>query len=99
MKLLLLPLLLLGAGAGWYSLDSPAVATTDDCDAGACRVEVECTGPDTCLVTCYDENGDVRCQQEVTCDEACDKQCDQPCDQAAKTAGTKACRSSPSCAR
>lgn len=79
MKLLILPLLLLGAGAGGYGLlggakdELPAA-----CDASDCRIEVECTDRDTCIVTCYDASGDVQCQQEVACDEPCEKPCELP---------------------
>jgi hypothetical protein len=69
MKLLLLPLLLLGAAAGAFGLGS-----TDDsqCTADDCRITVECTERGTCLVTCYEADGEVRCQQEVPCDEPCE---------------------------
>jgi len=81
MKLLLLPLLLLGAGMGGYGLlGSPKDEIPAACDTSDCRVTVERTGPDTCLVTCYDANGDIRCQKEVTCDETCQKDCEKPCE-------------------
>ena len=78
MKLLLLPLLLLGAGVG-YGLRGSKEEIPPACAAGECHVTVECTGPKTCLVTCYDANGNVLCRQEVSCDEACEKKCDLPC--------------------
>ena len=79
MKLLLLPLLLVGAGAGWFGLRPSADEIPAECAAAECRVTVERTGPDTCRVTCYEADGSIRCQQEITCDEACDKPCDKPC--------------------
>jgi hypothetical protein len=77
MKLLLLPLLLAGVGAGWYGVDARAAA--EDC-AADCRMTVECIGDDTCLVTCYEPDGSIRCQEELTCDEPCERPCDTPCD-------------------
>jgi hypothetical protein len=80
MKLLLIPALLLGAGLGGYRLadtdasESPSTALED------CRVTVECTPRGTCLITCYEENGDVRCQKEIECDEPCERACDRPCE-------------------
>jgi hypothetical protein len=92
MKLLLLPLLLVGAGAGWFGLHGLHARSADDqkapCASGDCRVTVQCTGPDTCLVTCYDENDQIVCQREVTCDGPCDKACETRCDKVAE--GTKA---------
>jgi hypothetical protein len=88
MKLLALPLLLLGAGAGWFSLqDRSTQATEPPCASEECRVTVQCTGPDTCLVTCTDENDQVVCQREVTCDEPCEKDCSKPCDKASEKPG------------
>jgi hypothetical protein len=77
MKLLLLPLLAAAAGAGWLGLDTTPAA--EDC-ASDCRMTVECVGDDTCLVTCFEADGSIRCQEEVTCDEPCDRPCDEPCD-------------------
>jgi len=93
MKLLLIPLMLVGAGAGWFGLkpdatpaDCPAPCATEDC-----RVTVECTERDTCLVTCYDANDVVVCQQEIACEEACEKACDKPCEAPAKAAPAGGC--------
>lgn len=99
MKLLLLPLLLVGASAGWYGLGSPASETPAACESENCRVTVECTDHGTCLVTCYDANGDVQCQKEVDCDRPCDKACDEPCDSAAEKSTSKACVPGPGCTR
>jgi hypothetical protein len=81
MKLTLLSLLLAAAGMGTYGLcdkDTAAAATpaTDDC-----RVEVECTPRGTCLVTCFEDDGSIRCQEELDCDEPCvtAQDCDEPC--------------------
>jgi hypothetical protein len=86
MRLLLLPLLLLAGVGGGYSL---AGGTPDEvagtCDLADCRVTVECTERGTCIVTCYDADGDIVCQQEIECDAPCDKPCDEPC------APSKAC--------
>jgi len=77
MKLLLVPLLLLGAGVGGYGyLGSEKDEIPAACDSSDCRVTVECTDRGTCLVTCYDENGDVLCQEEIACDEPCEKPCE-----------------------
>lgn len=79
MKLLLLPLLLLGAGAGGYGLlGSAKDELPEACDSSDCRIEVECTERNTCIVTCFDASGDVRCQQEVECDEPCERACETP---------------------
>jgi hypothetical protein len=89
MKLLLLPLLLL-AGLGGYGLRSGAKDEVPAACSGAdCRITVQCTGPNTCLVTCYDENGDVRCQKEVTCD--------GPCQKAGEATCKKSCEASSAC--
>ena len=81
MKLLLLPLLLLGLGASGYGLlGSAKDELPAACDASDCRITVECTERNTCIVTCFDTDGDVRCQQEVACDKACEKACDKPCE-------------------
>ena len=90
MKLLLLPLLLL-AGAGGYGLAASPTEETPACDPADCRITVECTERGTCIVTCFDENGDVQCQREVECDGPCDEPGDKPCD--------KPCEPSQSCAR
>lgn len=83
MKFLMIPLFLIGAGAGGYGLGSSnASDTTAACDPSDCRVTIECTPRDTCLVTCYEEDGSIRCQEEVACDEPCDRPCDVPCDPA-----------------
>ena len=100
MKLLLIPVLLAGAGAGWFGLradasnesgpaDCPPPCTSEDC-----RVTVECTERDTCLVTCYDANDEVVCQREIACDEPCDKACEKPCEPSApvEKAAAGACR-------
>jgi hypothetical protein len=77
MKLLILPLVLAGAGAGWFGLRAGGAAL----DAGGddCRVTVECTERGTCLVTCTDAAGAVRCQREVACDEPCERDCERSC--------------------
>ena len=31
---------------------------------------VERSGPDTCLITCYEADGSIRCQREIACDGA-----------------------------
>lgn len=70
MKFAILSLLLAAAGMGTYGLrgeDACAAAPSDD----ACRVEVECTPAGTCLVTCYEADGSIRCQEELECDEPC----------------------------
>lgn len=98
MKLLLLPLLLLGAGA-WYgftahaSSSDAAPATSDSCDPENCHVTVECTDHHTCIVTCTDAAGNVRCREEVPCDDACQKNCEKPCDT------SKACDPARTCTR
>ena len=92
MKLLLLPLLLLGVGAGGYGLLGGAKNELPEaCDSSDCRVTVECTEHNTCIVTCFDANGDVRCQKEIECDEVCEKVCDKPCD--------KPCEAPSSCSK
>jgi len=99
MKLLILPLLLAGAGVGWYGRDARSSAAKAECDPADCHVTVECTDHGTCLVTCTDSSGTVRCQREVPCDGPCDKKCDEPCDSAAaKTAG-KSCAAGATCTR
>jgi hypothetical protein len=76
MKLRLLSVLLAGAGASWFGLHSDrAAASLPECPAGACSVEIECIDPDTCLVTCHDENGAVLCQEELPCDGPCPAAC------------------------
>jgi hypothetical protein len=84
MKLLLIPLLLAGAGAGWYGLsDSPAASDVPAaCDPSGCRVTVEPTPRGTCIVTCYEEDGSIRCQEEIECSASCDRPCDAPCESA-----------------
>ncbi len=104
MKFLLLPLLLAGAGAGWYGLApraadaTPEACVSKNCPLGDCRVTVECTDHGTCLITCYEASGEIRCQKEVDCDGPCDKACDKPCDKMAKAAG-KTCTPGSACAR
>ena len=78
MKLLLLPLLLVSAAARAYGLrpgadEAPPPAA---CDPAGCRVTVECTGHGTCLVTCFEDDGSIRCQEEVVCDQPCDQPCE-----------------------
>ena len=82
MKLLLIPLLLLlGACMSGHAVKSTATSVTaEECDPSGCRVEVECTDRGTCIVTCFDANGDIRCQQEIECDGPCEKVCDKPCE-------------------
>ena len=85
MKLLIIPLLCAAIGAGAYGLRSGADDPSGCCPPSECRVTVECTGEQSCLVTCLDEDGDVLCQQEVQCDEACGTACatacEKPCDE------------------
>ena len=103
MKLLLLPLLLVGAGAGWFGLRPSADATPLPTPAAAplteCRVTVERTGPDTCLITCYEADGSIRCQREIACDGACDKACDAPCEKALANSCDKPCAPHGTCSR
>jgi hypothetical protein len=81
MKLLLLPLFLLLACVSGSGLKSGAKDELPAaCDASGCRIEVECTDRGTCIVTCYDADGSVKCQDEITCDEPCDKACEKPCE-------------------
>ena len=82
MKLLVIPLLLAGAGAGWAGLRSDradpaehALAASNECAASDCQVRVECTPRGTCLITCYEEDGSIRCQKEIECDEPCEDVC------------------------
>ena len=106
MKLLLLPLLLVGASAGWYGLGGTSAGTSAgtpaECKAEGCRMTVECTDHDTCLVTCYDESGAIVCQEEIACDQpcekACEKPCEAPCEAPAKTSCDKPCAPS-ACSR
>lgn len=72
MKLLIASVLLLGAGVGGASF-SGARALDDTPCAG--KVEVERLDDDTCEVTCYDEAGDVVCQEVVDCGAPCDAPC------------------------
>jgi hypothetical protein len=72
MKLLHVSLLLVGTGAGLFGLHTKGTsASLLDCPSGACSVEVECIDPDTCLVTCYDTNGAVLCQEVLPCEGPC----------------------------
>jgi hypothetical protein len=89
MKLLLIPLMLVGAGAGWLGLKPEATPADCPpvCEAEDCRVTIECTEHDTCLVTCYDASGAIVCQEEIACAKPCEKVCDKPCEApGAKTA-------------
>jgi hypothetical protein len=95
MKLTLLSLLLAGAGAGWFGLRTDGTPAPSPCSGAACTMEVECIDPDTCLVTCYDENGAVVCQEEVTCDEPCTATSEAGC--GAETAEAPACAPSEGC--
>jgi hypothetical protein len=85
MKLFLLSLLLLGLTSGCNGLDARAQRVTgsaatecagNDCDPSGCRVTVECTERGTCIVTCYEPDGSIRCQEEVACDAPCLKECE-----------------------
>jgi len=75
MKFLLLPLLFVGAG--WYGLSAhasdpqTAPAAPKACGPADCRVTVECTDRDTCIVTCIGDDGGVICQEELPCDAPC----------------------------
>ena len=79
MKHMLPILLLLAACVSGSGLKSGTDELSAACDPSACRVEVECTDRGTCIVTCYDENDEVVCQEEIACDEPCEKPCDRPC--------------------
>ncbi len=84
MKFLLLPLLAAAAGGiGGYGLAPRAEdAPASPCNAPSnCRMTIECTDRGTCLVTCFNENGQECCRQEVECD----RECDSPCE------GTRTC--------
>lgn len=101
MKPLLIPLLLAGAGAGWFGL-RPAPATeggAPPCAARDCRVTVECTVRDTCIVTCYDANDELVCQREVACDEPCDRVCASPSEVGAQAGTTTAAGCPVPCAK
>ena len=79
MKLLLLPLLLVGAGLGALGLNGgSAGSAVRSANAPDCRIEVECGDRGTCVVTCYDEQGNVRCREEIACDQPCDRPCELP---------------------
>jgi hypothetical protein len=80
MKLLFLPLLLLVACATGSGLKSGVDELPVACDPSDCRVEVECTDRGTCIVTCYEADGSIRCQEEIACDEPCDRVCEKPCE-------------------
>jgi len=99
MKLLLLPLLLVGAGAGWFGLRPSADATPAAAPVAECRVTVERSGPDTCLITCYEADGSIRCQREIPCDGACEKACDKPCDKMLAKPCDKPCAAPGTCSR
>lgn len=99
MKLLLLPLLLVGAGAGWYGLGSASADDSRACPQGDCRATVECTERGTCLITCFDADGSVRCQKEVACDEPCERGCDEPCGGGTTESTAKTCASGRACTR
>ena len=70
MKLLLLPLLLVGAGLGALGMNGGSAGRS--ANASDCRIEVECSDRGTCVVTCYDEQGNVRCREELACDRPCE---------------------------
>jgi hypothetical protein len=81
MKPAILSLLLAAAGVGTLGLRSNDAADSETCPASDCRVEVKCTPRGTCLVTCYEDDGSIRCQKEIECDEPCaePKDCSSPC--------------------
>lgn len=81
MKLTLLSLVLAAAGLGTYGLRGAETEASETCPASDCRVEVECTPRGTCLVTCYEDDGSIRCQEELECDEPCEpaEDCATPC--------------------
>lgn len=81
MKLALLSLVLAAAGVGTYGLRDTEAKAPEACPASDCRLEVECTPRGTCLVTCYEDDGSIRCQEELECDEPCEpaKDCAAPC--------------------
>lgn len=72
MKLLIASLLFLGAGVGGLELSAHrAECSPAACAAGDCSVEVERLDDHTCLVTCYDADGAIQCQEQVECDAPC----------------------------
>jgi hypothetical protein len=100
MKLLILPLLLVGAGAGWLGLRTSAASdTTPACADMDCRMTVECTDHGTCLVTCYDAKGGIVCQRDVPCNGPCDKACETPCEGQAAAGAKATCAAGPHCQR
>ncbi len=73
MKLLILSVLALASGAGWLGMRSarPASNASDvggSALAAECHPKVECTPEGTCVITCYDDAGNICCQKEVDCD-------------------------------
>ena len=67
MKLFLLSTLLLATGAGWLGLSSSSDAKTPAATTTECRATVECSPQGTCIVTCYDDAGEVICRKEIAC--------------------------------
>ena len=96
MKLWHVSLLLVGAGASAFGLHSKgASASKPECSAGGCSVEVECIDPETCRVTCYDENGGVVCQEEIPCDDPCPAACSTSCGSEPNAAAAPVLASTP----
>lgn len=91
MKFAILSLLLTAAGLGTYGLRDGEAEASDACPAADCRVEVECTPRGTCLVTCYEDDGSIRCQEELECDEPCApaEDCAKPCSSGSASACSK----------
>ena len=104
MKLLIRPLLLLaGVGAGCQGI-VPGAAHRVDCDPAACdpegcRVSVECTDHGTCIVTCTEPNGEVRCQEEIPCDAPCVGSGGEGSAECKGVSSGKACVLDPACRR
>ena len=68
MKIFLLSSLLAAAtGAGWLGLSTSSDAKASETCPTECRATVECKPQNTCIVTCYDEAGEVICRKEIAC--------------------------------
>jgi hypothetical protein len=70
MKLFFLSTVLVATVAGWLGLTSSDEKAPTAC-ATDCRATMECTPQGTCLVTCYDESGEVLCRKEIPCPTDC----------------------------
>jgi hypothetical protein len=76
MKLLITSILFLGAGVGGLGLrahrgEGSPCEPCDPCGPADCHVEVERLDGNTCMVTCYDADGAIQCQEQVECDGPC----------------------------